>query len=233
LSCCHWAKCFHSIREKKEFSLLQEKKKMNEVEGKELVNACRDRNWEDARAMIAKNPQLLCTARNKHGYSPAYWAVCHGNVVLLQYMADAIILRLQKENQEQQFQLQQVWRDAFERGTADRWTPAHVAAAYSGSVQCLAFLVEHAPSGAAVLEVKDKYGSTPAHCATWNENVDALDFIVRNAPTGPGVLEMENGDGDTPMELLSSSIGKQGSPRGTTGYLQSTGGITGDLQNYP
>jgi hypothetical protein len=158
------------------------------MEGRRLVDACRAGRWEDAKTMISMNPSLVCTASDEFGDIPAYWVAWHDDVDLLQHMLDAILLlslrqrRQQQLSQEEEGQRrQQMLRDAFERGNNHGYTPVLVAAEW-GHVQCLAFLVEHTPCGAAVLEVKSRNGDTAAHCAAHFGHVDALDFIVRNAP---------------------------------------------------
>jgi ankyrin repeat protein len=155
---------------------------MNRREGKELVGACYAQKWEEAKAMIAKNPQLVRT-RNSTGYSPAFWVAEHGNLEMLNYILDAILIFLQERQQQQQQEKekQQMLRDAFERGDDYEWTPAHVAASW-GRTLCLVFLAEHAPSGAAVLQEKAEDGFTPAWAAVHEGETDVVDFILRHAP---------------------------------------------------
>lgn len=171
---------------------------MDREEGEKFMVACFYKMWDNARAMIAKNPWIVCTARDKNGFNAAYWAAHTNDKETLQLIADGILLlslqtrqavsKREKEEKEeeaieQQQQQQQMLRDVFERGPGARWTPAHQAA-WHGHVNILVFLVEHAFSGAAVLEVKNKDGSTPAHNSCVHGFVDALDFILRNAPNG-------------------------------------------------
>jgi ankyrin repeat protein len=183
---------------------------------RELMDACWLGRYEEAKAIIAKNPQLVYTACDRDGRAPAHRIVSRGNVDFLQHMLDAILLlSLQQQQQQQQQQEekekeQQMLRDAFEKASNNGQTPAHCAAML-GRVHCLVFLAEHAPSrnepqsfsssgleipdrsssGAAVLEVKNCHGVTPLHLAAAFGGVDALDFIVRNAPSG-GVQVLED-----------------------------------------
>lgn len=179
------------------------------MSGLELSRACREQRWEEAREMITENPQLVWTARGSYGCTPAYWAAHYGNVKMLQHML-AVILRqspqaISQGDEEEHQQRRQMLRDTFERGGYNGDTPAHEAAFY-GHGQCLAFLVEHAPSGAAVLEVKNKEGWIPAHYAAFNGVVDALDFIVRNAPSGVAVLDVKDNKGKTPLDRTSKNV---------------------------
>lgn len=173
-------------------------------EGKELVSACWNQKWDQARKMIAKNSQLVWTARGLHGATPAYPSAVYGNVEMLQHML-AVILQHPLFQEDAEEKRRQMLQGAFERGADDGYTPAHTAAHY-GHVNCLAFLVEHAPSGAAVLEAKSSAGRTPAHCAAVNGQVDALEFIVRNAPSGIGVLEVKSNGGLVPLDLAQKSV---------------------------
>jgi hypothetical protein len=196
--------------------------------GEELVNVCRDKKWEEAKAMISKN---------------AIWAANNDNVDFLQYMMDAILLHSlrqhhhQQPRKETQRRQQHMLRDAFEKGHACGWTPVHAAAAW-GRVQCLAFLVEHAPCGEAVLEVKTMDGKTPAHIAAGNGEVDVLDFIVRNASNGVGVLEVKANSGKTPLDraadtrrqLVKNYIVKINVIMISSSEIR---GYVGDLQSYP
>jgi hypothetical protein len=158
-------------------------------EGLQLVEACEEEKWEEAKAIIAKNPRLVCTARNANGFTPVYYAVLFNNVEILDHMLAAILLSLhylrqQKRplvEEEEKRQQQQMLRDAFERGNNYGWTPAH-AAITRDHVECLAFLVEHAPSGFAAMEEKGKDGWTPACWAAYFGRVEALDLLVRNVP---------------------------------------------------
>ena len=182
----------------------------------ELSRACREQRWEEVREMITENPQLVWTARGSYGCTPAYWAAHYGDVEMLQHML-AVILRqsLQATSQgdeEEHQQRRQMLRDAFERGGDNGDTPTHEAAFY-GHGQCLAFLVEHAPSGAAVLEVKNKEGWIPAHYAAFNGVVDALDFIVRNAPSGVAVLDVKDNKGKTPLDRASKNVKEYFTPQ--------------------
>jgi hypothetical protein len=163
-------------------------KKVMQGKGKELVKACQDKRWEDARAIIAGNPLLVCTARNEIGWTLAWRACAFDKVDFLQYIFDTI-LSLERRQEKQQ----QMLKDAFEIGTSWGSTPAHISAE-RGYVNCLVFLMDHSPNGAAVLQGKDMYGYTPFWEAAYDGCVDALDFIVRNAPSR-----------NEPQSFLSSS----------------------------
>lgn len=179
---------------------------MEEEEGRELVRACWIGKWEDARAMIAKNPRLAWTANDLNGRTPAYVASFYNRLDFLQFMLDAILLQpLQTAATSQgveKEQRRQMLQDAFEREDVSGWTPAH-AAAQQDRVQCLAFLMDHAPSGAAVLERKADSGRTPAIISTCHGYVGVLDFIVRNAPSGVGVLEVKDIYTRTPLAMAN------------------------------
>jgi ankyrin repeat protein len=167
-----------------------------EITGTSLVDACYEENWEKAKAMIAKNPWLVCTAKNKYGDTPKYFAFLRNNVDFLQYMADAILLlSLDQPPQEQQQQRRQMLRNTFETGSAHGFL-VNLA---SSHVRC--FLLEHAPSGVAILQVKGLSGWTSAHHAAAAGRVSALDFIVRNAPSGAEVLKVKNNFKMTPFEM--------------------------------
>jgi ankyrin repeat protein len=175
-----------------------------EEEGKELVDACRDKKWERAKTMISKNPRLAYTDMDSNGLTPMHWAAYHDNVDFLQHMLDAILLLSlqQHHHQHQEGEEERLRQDAFERVNNHGFAPAH-SAARNGSVNCFAFLVEHATSrneprsfsssgleipdrsssGATVLEVKDRHGRTPLHYAAACGKMDAFDFILRNAPS--------------------------------------------------
>lgn len=182
-------------------------RKEEEEEKERLSKACWLGKWEVAKALITKNPFLLCTTReNVFGYTPAYRAVCNCDIEMLLYMADAILLcflhQQQEPREEEKIQrkLSQMLRDVFEKGDFNGYTPAHQAA-WCGRVQCFAFLMEHAPSGEAVLEVKNPDGRTPVHIAAGCSGVvDTLDFIVRHAPNGMGMLEAKTNSGRTPLD---------------------------------
>jgi ankyrin repeat protein len=228
LSCCRVISIVDFCFDSREINKQKRKKDMQE--SKELVDACYYERWEEAEVMITKNPLLACTGRDEYGYTPAIWAVRCANVDFLQHMLDAILfLSLQQHHQHQpqvqKEEEQRMLRDAFERGTDNGWTPAHGAAA-GGSVECLAFLVEHTPSGEAVLEVKDKHGETPAHCATSNENVDALDFIARNAPS-------RNEPRGFPSSGLQIPDTKQRNIKAIMMSSSESQRCIGDLQNFP
>lgn len=188
------------------------------MSGVELSRACREQRWEEAREMITENPQSMWTARGSYGCTAAYYAAGHGNVEMLQHML-AVILRQslqatsQGDEEEEEEQRRQMLRGAFERGDNNGDTPAHEAAFY-GHGKCLAFLVEHAPSGAAVLEAQDMHGWTPAHVAALNGKVMTLDFIVRNAPSGMrGVLDVKDNKGKTPLDRASKNVKEYFTPQ--------------------
>jgi ankyrin repeat protein len=223
-------------------------------ESRELLDACYWGNWEEAKSIIATNPQLVCTSSSDEGTAPTYWAAYHGQLDFLRHVLDVILFlwsSLHHESREkEEKEKQNMLRDAFERADIDEWAPVH-GAACNGHVNCLAFLVEHVPSGEAVLEMKNYYGNTPAHFAA-DGQVDALDFIVRNALAGVGVLEVRNIKGETPVDYtrlrkrqavqyihktknnilprLSNSGNNRGSARRETSRLVSTGRTIGDLQ---
>lgn len=140
--------------------------------------------------MIAKNFLDLC-ADDWKPFTPAFWAAHHGNLEMLRYMADAILLFFSGFNNSKEtsgnrdcWTRERVLRDTFERGSERGWNSAH-SAAYKNHIDCLAFLVEHAPSGTAILEKMSSDG-LPVHCAAYFGSTDVLDFAVRNtqAPTG-------------------------------------------------
>lgn len=172
---------------------------MNDEE--KLIGACLNQEWNDAKDMITKKPQLVWTARDEYGCTPAFLAAASSNVEMLQHML-TVILRQPFHGDEER---RRILRDAFERGAITGVTPAHNAARW-GHVQCLAFLVEHAPSGGAVLEVKNKDGDTPAYFAAYWGHVNVLEFIVKNAPSGVGVLQVKDNFGKTPLDLASKNV---------------------------
>jgi ankyrin repeat protein len=147
---------------------------------------------------------LACTARDRFGRTPVFWAAFYGNMDLLQHILDSIFtLSFQHQEEIQQRQQMRTLQDAlFQKACPDTWFPVHTAAKW-GNVQCLAFLLEHVPDmKTAVFKVYDKYGFTPAHLAASWGHVDTLDFIVRHAPTGGvEVLEAKQHSRLTPLDL--------------------------------
>jgi hypothetical protein len=182
---------------KKKEKMNREEKEFREIE--KLCFACCVEEWDVAKAMITKNP-LLVYKDTPHCLIPAIGVSLHDKVEMLQYIEDAIFaFSLQHPHPQQQQLQRQMMRDAFEGTPPHRDTPAHTAARH-GSVLCLAFLAEHAPSGAAILEVKYSRGITPVYDAASEGQMEALGFIARNAPTGLEVLEVKTNWGRTPLD---------------------------------
>lgn len=162
----------------------------------DLAEFCKARNWEKAKAMIDKNPQWLCLARDDaYDYSPAFWATDNRNLEMLRYMTAALLVfsfRYQQEHhlephQQQQKHYRQMMQDAFGRpDDVYGWSPVHVAVE---CMDCLAFLLEHVPDGDNLLEAKSISGYTPAHSAAHYGDIHMVNYIVRHAPSGVGVLE--------------------------------------------
>lgn len=190
------------------------------------MEACQREEWEDAKIMIAKDPRL-CTIGDYYICTPAFWTAHHGNIEILHHMADAIFLLFlnrqrttettttsQEESDKEDRRRQMLW-DAFERANTAGVTPAHLAA-HQGYVDCLAFLVEHAPSGAAILTSPGVYTRTPASHAAIMGKVDALNFIVRNVS---GVMErvLETMD-DIRNTFLEQALRRESNSR-VTEYL--------------
>jgi ankyrin repeat protein len=181
----------------------------------DLVDMCWWQKWKNARALITENPLLLCnSAPTFHLSIPAYWITSHGKLELLQHAVEALLLLHQRRYQnlhhqqmnreEEKRLLDKMLHDALERGDDDRWTPAHVAAE-RGRLDCMVFLVEHAPSGTVFLQVRDDAGRTPVYHAVACGHVDVLDFIVRHAPDGLGVLDTKDIFGQAPSRGLAST----------------------------
>lgn len=170
---------------------------MEEEKERELANACYYGDHKKVTTMITEDPLLLCTAKDMHGDTPVCWAVCNGSVKMLQRMLDAILLFSLR--QKQQLSQQSMLRDAFERRCNGGYTPAHAAAAWSYE-NCLVFLVENAPSGVAILKMKNNNGKIPAHRAAHYGHLEALKFALRNTPSGAGVFEMKTSNEETALD---------------------------------
>jgi hypothetical protein len=178
------------------------KKSMGTKEENILVNRCRYGIWEDAKTMVVKNPQLMCKATDENGYTPATWAAYDDNVEFLQCTADAICFYCLQRQTEKKEQRRKMLRAVFEEDN-DGWTPAH-SAAYRGHTNAFVFLVEHSPSGAAILEVKDMHGSTPVCEAALNGHADVLGISLRNG-AGGFLNALLASDGHSNLVLLSAS----------------------------
>lgn len=162
----------------------------------ELMNACRKGNWRKVRRLIADDPSLLFTAEDEAGFTPAYWAARNGSIKTLKFMRTTILPLVGSRDQ--------MFRNVFERRGATAWSPV-CGAALGNELECLKFLVEHAPTGPAILEDVDYGGWSSAHYAASNDCIDALEFIVENAPSGIGVLMTKNDKGETPLNKGSKS----------------------------
>lgn len=163
------------------------------MSGKELVWACTQQEWEKARALIEKNPEVLPVALNEYNRGPAYWVSYHGNVEMLQFMYETIT----KLPGQQEQMLKRFFETPDDRGDFPS-----TAAACGGQTRSLEFLARYAPSGTAILEVKNERGETPAHWAALNGHVNALEFILENAPRGMMLLRDKCLVGDSPMDSL-------------------------------
>lgn len=187
-------------KQEKEGIRSRTQRKMNREEQKELLNACSEREWEKAKAMIAKKPELVCTAGDWLGRTPVFWAVYWDESKMLQYIADAVLsLKVRKQSLEEH---QQVLRDAFK----EEELLASEASCFD-NIDSLVFLMDHVPSGTAVLEKKfyRRYGRTCAHEAARYNCVDLLEFIVRNAPSGGvAILAIKNCAGETPSDAANA-----------------------------
>ena len=165
------------------------------TEGRELVEACQLADWELARELIVKNPRWLWYAEDRDGCSAAYRAASRGSIRMLEFMLSCINRECAADEEFRE----QTLIDTFERSNNCYRTPAH-AAARSGNVECLKFLVEVCPSGAAILEEVDiSNGHTTAHSAM--RNPEMLQFIVQHAPSGKAILDVKDHRGKTPLEV--------------------------------
>lgn len=162
----------------------------------DLAECCSAQNWEEAKAMIDKNPQWLCTTRDDaYDYAPAFWAACHLNLEMLRYMTTALLVSSFRHQQEhhlephqQQKHYRQMMQDAF--GRPDDVCGLSSVRVAVECMDCLVFLLEHVPDGDKLLEAKNINGYTPVHSAAHCCDIYTVEYIVRHAPSGFAVLEM-------------------------------------------
>lgn len=147
----------------------------------QLLQLCEDGCWGEAKDLIWRKSKLLHTTCS-YGASPAYWAVSHDSVEMLEFLVKMVEHFYAKEHRAQ------VLSAMFETEDDDGETLFHVAASL-GHLKCLCFLVKHSPYGVENLERRDEDDETPAHRADHAGNSDILAFIVRNAPSREGVLK--------------------------------------------
>lgn len=78
------------------------------------------------------------------------------------------------------------------------------AAALSGTIECLDYIVQHCELGANILEARDSEGRTPAFLAVeranrddFTEALDILKYILDHSPHGKWELEVRDDDGNS------------------------------------
>jgi hypothetical protein len=147
------------------------------------IRLCSCSCWED---VIAKHPLFLeCGACSAFKTSVAFYAPYRAKLETLHFLLDTIESIHDhvstNENYTDSIPLlrKQMLQNVFERTDLDGWTPAHTAAR-GGYIDRLVFLVEHSPSGVAVLKTKDCLGNTPLYYAS---HQDTVEYILQNVPT--------------------------------------------------
>lgn len=149
-----------------------------------IIDVCIKQKWAEARAMIAKNPLLLCVTDDETGITVAHCVVRNAGVKMLKCILNAVLSLPGCD--------EQMLRDAFEKKDLLDRTPAHLAAR-NDNPKHLALLVKYCPSGTAILEAADYHGDTPAHYACYNPcRMSNLEYIAKNAPSGTDIFTMRS-----------------------------------------
>ena len=147
-------------------------------EVEQLCSVC-DR-WRQQKDVLYYTPQLIWTERNAHDRSPVYYIAEKGRTDVLEVILNII----RQQPQEQQSQLRY---EVFERKDSFGWVPMH-AAACSGDLDTVKFLLRHCPKGILNFDAKSSSGWTPAHSAAISGHVSVVEFIVQYARRGTAML---------------------------------------------
>lgn len=144
--------------------------------------SCRMHRWSKAIAAIrAQVSQAYLPIED--GSTPAYWAARHGNLPMLEFL-------LQIADSHPEF------REAIFETRRHMALPFH-AAAVNDHIDCMEFLMRHAPLGISALEKPTEDGGAfqPVHHAAIRGCIPSLEFLVKHAPSGNAILEAKDSQG--------------------------------------
>lgn len=174
--------------------------------GEQAVKLCFKKQWDKVKELILKNPTIMWKGQaympNDTRFTIAAAAAKFSNVNMLEFMYNVV---MQQEPETQEKTLKHV----FEYST---YTPTH-AAADSGCIECLDFLIRHCPSGPKILEVKDSEGGTSAWIAARRGHIECLEFILLNAPSGVRLLRVPDSYGILPLFEGSNKVREYFTPQ--------------------
>ena len=161
--------------------------------------SCEKQKWDEVQHMIRARPNLLWTARDGLLHTAAHIFVLHDNVEMLQFMFSTISsMDVSPEYRKR------LLSNSYEKGNLFRVTAYHMAAA-KGHVSCLAFLVQHCPSGINILTREDHYGQTVVHRAINADQMEILEFIATVSPQGMKALDVKTQYG---VKLITTGMQK-------------------------
>lgn len=166
--------------------------KDREVKGRRLVEACRLDDTRGAKAIVADDPLLICIGTDPCGNSPVHMAASNGNLDLLVLFADSVLSMCCSTS----FAMDRYLRHCtFEKENRFGTRPSSYAAGeYSRTVDtygtyCLAFLLDHSPSGSSILAARNLHGNTCVHIALALNAIKMAEFMDRHSENGIEVFK--------------------------------------------
>lgn len=150
---------------------------------------CRTRAWNAVCNMLNANFDLI--------HKGIYLIIEHGGLEVLKHVLQ--LIRKRPENQGK------LLYEVFEKKRFFSRSPIHHAVVFD-KITIVKFLVEHCPSGTALLESLDDYGNTCAHSAAYCDNDEILKFIIWNTLSGIAILDLKNKYNRTPRDMMGEDM---------------------------
>lgn len=150
---------------------------------------------ENIRELFTENPSLMWMPYGELFEPIASRIIRYNHIELLDFMYNLIL---------QQLTVEQLLFAAFEGTDKDGNSPIHIAARHNNSA--IEWLTEHCPRGAAILEVKNHIGNTPAHEAARLGKMYNVEYIALHAQSGLATFFTKNIYGQTPIEVADSAV---------------------------
>lgn len=153
------------------------------VERAEYHGHCVNQRWDAAKAMIARNPELMWKDFEGSHLITVITITEHGASDMLEFMYERILsLELPKELETQ------LLCDTFEIADNGGWTAAHVAAGRMYD-DCLKLLLAICPSGQNILFTKKHDGLTPLFLVALQHNKEMLEYLMSHSVQGMDLLK--------------------------------------------
>lgn len=187
----------------------------------ELHHSIVIQDYENATAIIKKNPELLWSPRwkNARRTHPAILSVTYDMPSLFIFIVETV-----KKYAPDKLQEVLEWKDVrgvslaatatrnleclkviVERSPIGNRILSDCSAAFAacrgGLVQCLDYIVKNGPHGIDVLKFVDEFGRNSAHLAANRSRLEILEYIRENSPDWYEIFERKDDDGNTPLHL--------------------------------